>query len=95
MKSLSLIVTSLLLASCVVVELSPDGQKVKTITQVVAQSCKYLGLAEAKSENALATEIMIRNRAARMGGNSLLPSSQVSRANYSWYEVVAEIYKCE
>ena len=93
MKSLLLATTLLILSSCVTVELSPEGQKVKTISPIIAQSCKHIGLTRGYFETALGAEILVRNQAASMGGNSLLPTSQGVSAE--WYEIVAEVYKCD
>lgn len=93
MKTYFFLSVLFLITSCVAVDLSPKGQNVRSISPIIAQGCKLIGLSQSEFISTLGAHSLIRNEAAKKGGNAILILSQSWNGNL--YEIVAEVYHCE
>ncbi len=96
-KNIFIIFYCFLIAGCQTIQLSPEGQKVRTVSPVVAQNCELLGLesafASALEGGLKPAQIELRNKIAANGGNAmLLISQQVDE--YGNADLTAETYRC-
>ena len=86
-----------LLIGCETIPLSPEAKLVRTISPVVAEKCEHLGLVDAfaihLAGGVQAAQLNIRNKAAKLGGNSILIISE-SIDKHQHATIMAEVYKC-
>ena len=89
------------LGACTWVELTPAGESVIAMT-AAPESCKRLGQTSSMTKNDIATidrnrekvatelETLARNAAAKMGGDAIVPESEISETG----EQTFGIYRC-
>lgn len=92
--------TALALVGCQTMKLSPEGVAIRTITPVVAQSCKHVGIANSFQPvivgGMTAAQVDIRNKVASLGGNAMVITAQyVDPGQYPHGHISAEAYKCD
>lgn len=101
-KHLALIMlTTLMLGGCAWVDLTPDGELVRKVDLSEAAPCKKIGettvsvLARViginRGKKKVAGELLTlaRNSAAEMGGNTLVPISEISNGEQTF-----AVYRC-
>ena len=98
MKKLS-VLGGLALCGCQTMQLSPEGVAVRTITPVVAQSCRHVGIATSFQPVLVggmsAAQVDIRNRVASLGGNAMVITAQYHSPGQNAHgNINAEAYKC-
>jgi hypothetical protein len=101
MRCVTLLLTSLLLTACTWVKVDEEGQGV-TVVSSAPESCRRLGTTTSitraeiasidRSSKKVATEMetLARNAAARMGGDTIVAESEVSKAG----EQTFIVYRC-
>lgn len=87
------------LSGCMTTKFTKEGRTIRTISPVVAQNCKHIGIANSwkpSLEGGLsAAQIDIRNKVAALGGNAMIiASQQVDPPPYQHAEILAEAYNC-
>lgn len=92
--------TALALVGCQSMKLSPEGVAIRTITPVVAQSCKHVGIANSFQPVIVggmsAAQVDIRNKVASLGGNAMVITAQyVDPGQYPHGNISAEAYQCD
>jgi hypothetical protein len=87
----------LVILGCQTIELLPEAKLVRTISPVVAEKCQHLGLVNAfeiyLGGGIEGAQLKIRNKAAKLGGNSILiVSENIDKHQHA--TIIAEVYKC-
>lgn len=87
------------LTGCQTLKLTPEGVAIRTITPVVAQGCRHVGIASSFQPviagGMAAAQVDIRNKIVNLGGNAMLITSQyVTPGEYPHGNISAEAYKC-
>jgi len=97
----SVLVISFMLAGCQFVPLTPGGEKARVLSAAEVQQCKKVGNTTAsvkgdvlgikRQETVVAEELerLARNNAAAMGGDTVVPASDIVRGSQLF-----NIYKC-
>lgn len=98
MKYIALaVVVAFLLVACAV-PLTPEGQKVRTISTTVAVQCRHVGMVHsfkaALEGSYLAAQVDARNKTAAAGGNAVVWINQTQDRNGGG-EVLGEAYACQ
>ncbi len=92
-------VAAFLLSACQTMQLTPEGVAVRTITPVVAASCRHVGLANSfqpvLAGGMSAAEVDIRNKVARIGGNAMVVTAKYLDSPTPHGNISVEAYKCE
>ena len=91
----------MLLNACAWVELTPGGEKVRVLSKQEVSSCKHVGKTTATVADDVAglkrkehivkqnLEMLARNAAAEMSGDTIVPASAIKDGNQTF-----EVYKC-
>jgi hypothetical protein len=99
--SLGLIAIVLFSLGCTWVKLTAEGEKVRVLSAVEVKSCKQLGkttttlkdkiagISRSKEKVKKEMESLARNSAADMGGDTVVPVSNVENGKQTF-----EVYKC-
>ncbi len=95
-----LFVLIIALLGCETMKLSPEGVAIRTITPVVASSCKYVGLANSFQPVLMggmaAAQVDIRNKIASLRANAMVITAQyVDPGEWPHGNITAEGYICE
>ncbi|MGH8502810.1 MAG: DUF4156 domain-containing protein [Gammaproteobacteria bacterium] len=97
----SVLVISLIFVGCQFVPLTPGGEKARVLSAAEVQQCKKVGNTTAsvkgdvlgikRQETVVAEELerLARNNAATMGGDTVVPASDIVRGSQLF-----NIYKC-
>ncbi len=100
-KIFVMIMALVLLNACAWVELTDGGKKVRVLSQQEVSSCKHVGKTTASVADDVAgmkrkehivkenLEMLARNSAAEMGGDTIVPMSGIKDGNQTF-----EVYKC-
>ena len=100
-KYLLLVAAVLGLMACSWVKLTPDGDKVRVLSQSEVATCKKLGITTASVADKVAgmprketiiqdnLNILARNAAADMGGDTVVPSSPIQDGKQTF-----DVYRC-
>jgi len=100
-KSLLLVAAVLMLMACSWVKLTPGGDKVRVLTEVEVTSCKKLGKTTANVADKVAglqrkekiieenLQVLARNSAADMGGDTIVPITPIEAGEQSF-----AVYRC-
>jgi hypothetical protein len=100
-KSLLLVAAVLGLMACSWVKLTPAGEKVRILSQAEVASCKKIGKTTAnvadkvaglqRKEHAIQEnlDVLARNAAAEMGGDTIVPASPIQDGKQSF-----DVYRC-
>ena len=100
-KSLVVVAAVLGLMACSWVKLSPEGEKVRVLVQSEVASCKKIGKTIANVADKVAglqrkehvvqenLEVLARNAAAEMGGDTIVPASPIDDGKQSF-----DVYRC-
>jgi hypothetical protein len=95
------LVSSLALSGCQFVPLTPGGEKARVLSAAEVQQCEKIGnipasvkdtvLGITRQESVMAEELarLARNNAAAMGGDTVVPTSDIEQGQQTFY-----IYKC-
>jgi hypothetical protein len=90
-----------LLAGCTWVKLTPEGEKVRVLSVTEISSCKKLGKTTVSLKSTIAgferneekvkkeLEILARNRAMDLGGDTVVPVSEISEGQQTF-----GVYRC-
>lgn len=95
-----LLIGVLTLAGCQTMTLTSEGVAIRTITPVVAQGCKHVGITGSFQPVIVggmsAAQVDIRNKVASLGGNAMVITSQyVTPGQYPHGNISAEAYRCD
>lgn len=100
-SNVSVLVVSLMLAACQFVPLTPGGEKARVLSAAEVQQCRKVGNTTAsvkgdvlgikRQESVIAEELerLARNNAAGMGGDTVVPASDIVQGSQLF-----NIYKC-
>lgn len=100
-KVMFLVMGLALLNACAWVELTPAGKKVRVLNATEVSSCRHIGRTTATVADDVAgmkrrehivkdnLEMLARNAAAEMGGDTIVPSSEIKDGNQTF-----KVYKC-
>lgn len=100
-KTLLIITLSLLVSACTWVKITAEGEKVRVLTAEEASKCKKMGkttvslkdkiagISRNKEKVKLELETLARNQAAKMGGDTIVPTSEIESG-----EQVFTVFKC-
>lgn len=100
-RSLVLVAAVLGLMACSWVKLSPEGEKVRVLSQSEVASCKKIGKTIANVADSVAgmqrkerivqenLDVLARNAAAEMGGDTIVPASPIADGKQSF-----DVYRC-
>lgn len=100
-RSLLIIALSLLVSACTWVKMTEEGEKVRVLTAKETSKCKEIGKATAMLKDKIAgisrnrekvkleLETLARNQAAKMGGDTIVPISEIEDG-----EQVFKVLKC-
>jgi len=98
---MSLLSASILVSSCTWVKLTPDGDKVRVLSESEISSCKKLGKTTTSLKDKIAginrnaekvekeMQTLARNSAADMGGDTVVPVTEVENGKQTF-----DVYKC-
>lgn len=101
LKSLLLVATALGLMACSWVKLTPEGDKVRILSQAEVASCKMLGKTNVSVADKIAglqrkdrvvqenLNVLARNAAADMKGDTVVPASPIEDGKQ-----VFDVYRC-
>jgi hypothetical protein len=99
--SLCAFASILMLSGCTWVKTTPEGEKVRVLDATEVATCKELGAATVSLVDKVAgierdpqkvqkeLELLARNSAARMGGDTVVPASDISDGQQRF-----TVYKC-
>ncbi len=100
-KSLLLVAAVLMLMACSWVNLTPGGDKVRVLTEAEVSSCKMLGKTTANVADKVVglqrkekiiqenLQVLARNSAAEMGGDTIVPISPIQEGKQTF-----AVYRC-
>jgi hypothetical protein len=100
-KSLLLVAAVLGLMACSWVKLTPEGEKVRILGQTEVASCKKIGKTTATVADKVAglqrkekiiqenLDVLARNAAAEMGGDTIVPITPIQAGKQTF-----EVYRC-
>lgn len=101
LKVLMIILIFALLGGCSFVELTPEGKNVRVLGRNDVANCQHVGSTTASVVDKVAglkrkehivkenLEILARNAATNMGGDTIVPASKIDRGKQTF-----NVYKC-
>jgi len=100
-RNLLVVAAVLGLMACSWVKLTPEGEKVRVLSEAQVSACKNLGKTTANVADKVAglprkehivrenLQVLARNAAAEMGGDTIVPSTPIQQGKQSF-----DVYRC-